>query len=351
MTKFVFRNSFPSLALSCLLLVSAIASCGMPAAKSRISFTPSPALLSGDEDGAALFKLEQRNVETGRTFTAQMIYQGKEENWIAFHALSNDATQSLGSVIQPYLSEIDTAHGANIVIPFGRESQVTGVIFYENDSGQAWAGTLGVARSWGDHTRAGLDVGLLQEDESFLGLEGGGALQMPDGRTGFAQVWAERRVGETTAAFASWSIGRTNSESFTGDFNGSMSEVQSEAGVIGFRSYGVRRDDDSLSIALSTPLRVTSGRIVLATPGMIEEDGEIRLVEGEGDLAPNGREVRLQLAYDTPLGPNETLGLTVYVQGNPGHDAEADPVYGVGLTYRLAFVSGELLPHLLRKLR
>lgn len=95
-----------------LLLMTLIASCGTPDAQSRISFAPSPDLMSGDGDGAGLFMLERTDNASGRQFKAQLIMQGHEENWIAFHALSNDATQSLGSVIQPYLSEIEMAHGA-----------------------------------------------------------------------------------------------------------------------------------------------------------------------------------------------------------------------------------------------
>ncbi|MBE9553381.1 MAG: hypothetical protein IMF05_07955, partial [Proteobacteria bacterium] len=54
-------------------------------------------------------------------------------------------------------------------------------------------------------------------------------------------------------------------------------------------------------------------------------------------MTPSGREIDLQLAYDSPLGQAASVSGWVMMQLEPGHVADADPAYGVGLKFSAEF--------------
>jgi hypothetical protein len=54
-------------------------------------------------------------------------------------------------------------------------------------------------------------------------------------------------------------------------------------------------------------------------------------------MTPSGREFDLQLAYDTPLAGGAAVSGRLMMQLEPGHVANADPAYGAGLRFNVAF--------------
>jgi len=54
-------------------------------------------------------------------------------------------------------------------------------------------------------------------------------------------------------------------------------------------------------------------------------------------MVPSGREIDLQLAYDTPLGGAAAVSGWLMMQLEPGHVANADPAYGAGLRFSAEF--------------
>ena len=45
----------------------------------------------------------------------------------------------------------------------------------------------------------------------------------------------------------------------------------------------------------------------------------------------------MQFAYDRELSPGMDMSSWLMMQIEPGHDSDADPAYGIGLSFRLAF--------------
>ncbi len=54
-------------------------------------------------------------------------------------------------------------------------------------------------------------------------------------------------------------------------------------------------------------------------------------------LAPSGREIDLQIAYDASLGDSARVSTWMIMQLEPAHVAGAEPAYGIGLRLRAGF--------------
>jgi hypothetical protein len=84
------------------------------------------------------------------------------------------------------------------------------------------------------------------------------------------------------------------------------------------------------------PLRVASGEATLTTPVDYLSDGTVVHESRRVTMTPSGREIDLQLAYGTPLAGG-AFSAWAMMQLEPGHVADADPAYGVGLRFRTKF--------------
>ena len=323
-------------ALVGLGLIALLGACDR--ADPEMAFTASPALRAGDPNGAAQMVLRDES------FRARVLANGDDTHWVTFHPLSARATQSLGEAIQPMMSLIESGTGGEILIPFGsRQGQrnlLQGVLLVDQETGQSYAGTVGVSRLMTPGFLAGVEAGLFQEDESFLGLTGVGALEFPDSETQFWRAWIRHATSERSHVFGSFTRGVTRPGRMDGAIAGDISLTESVAFALGFQTEGLQRTGDHLSITLSSPLRVEDGDITVSAPGTITDDGEIRTIDTSGPLAPDGRELRLQVEYGRPLSPSAHVVWQAWLQDDPAHDQQASTDVGVGLIYRVRFNTG-----------
>ena len=82
-------------------------------------------------------------------------------------------------------------------------------------------------------------------------------------------------------------------------------------------------------LVVNQPLRVTDAdaRLLLATGRT--RDGEVLKKEFVADLAPDGRELDLEVFYEAPLGEQSTFGASAMLRTEPGHvrDAKNEGVF------------------------
>jgi hypothetical protein len=109
-------------------------------------------------------------------------------------------------------------------------------------------------------------------------------------------------------------------------------------------SFGLglgRRDlavpGDRLTVAVSQPLRVEAGDAVLDRPLGRTFDGRIVRRRDRIDLAPEGRELDLEVGYRFGLAGIGDLSLNWLARVQPGHDAGAGPDHAVALKLHRRF--------------
>ena len=67
------------------------------------------------------------------------------------------------------------------------------------------------------------------------------------------------------------------------------------------------------------------------------KEGVVRFERRSVNLAPQGREKRMQLAYEAGVGSGVVATFGGYLRMEPDHDAAADPELGAGVKIRVAF--------------
>ena len=66
-------------------------------------------------------------------------------------------------------------------------------------------------------------------------------------------------------------------------------------------------------------------------------NGSIERSRERVGLTPDGRELNLQLAYSRELTDDMDVTTYALVRDEPGHNADADRDYGIGMRFQLAF--------------
>ena len=115
------------------------------------------------------------------------------------------------------------------------------------------------------------------------------------------------------------------------------SEIRAEAFGVGLVKNGVLGRLDRIGLLVGQPLRVSSGEATVTTPVDYLIDKTVVQDSERVSMAPSGREIDLQLAYDTPLVGSAAVSGWVMMQLEPGHVANADPAYGAGIRFNVAF--------------
>ncbi|MCH8912453.1 MAG: hypothetical protein IIA33_02680 [Planctomycetes bacterium] len=75
----------------------------------------------------------------------------------------------------------------------------------------------------------------------------------------------------------------------------------------------------------------------MTVPVALTDSGEAIYASERVDLTPSGREIDLQLAYDLSPVAGMNLSSWLMMRLEPGHDADAAPAYGAGVSLRLKF--------------
>ena len=220
--------------------------------------------------------------------------------------------------------------------------------------GQGYAGTssaqlasLGLTREIADGVTLGTRYGALREKGSLMGIRAAGALaNAGPATTDFVDVSMEGQVSDDLTLFGSVSQG------VTGSTRGAKNSLVSEWGatragsfVIGTEFEHLLQDSDRLTLTASSPFRADRATVHLDVPDREIADQVVAYSRRSIDLAPRGREHRVQWVYEMTPGASwlgfgrdgVSVAIGGYARMEPHHDETADPEYGAAAKIRASF--------------
>ena len=205
--------------------------------------------------------------------------------------------------------------------------------------GRARLASLGAARRFGDALTLGARWGRLRERGSLLGMRGFGAFGGFGGAadTDFLDLSAERKLGRMTL-FGSLSRGWTRAGAAPGgSLVAGWSGLRGDAFAVGGEWPELWRRADRLTLLASSPFRARGAAVHVDIPERETADGVVAHARHRADLSPRGRELRLQLAYETEAAPGAALSVGGYLRLEPEHDPAASAEFGAAAKLRLRF--------------
>jgi hypothetical protein len=214
----------------------------------------------------------------------------------------------------------------------------TAMLGTSTTQGSASVTTMELQKTYGAITTV-TTVGLLQETDAVLGMQGSGALGIAGNtRTSFLTLAGSRAMGASTTLSAMLSVGTTGSyQNTAASLIDGATASQSMAWSLGVARANVLQHGDSLGLSLSMPLRTQSGSMQVTTAtGQSQEDGALSYTTQTLALSPSGMERNLELAYARALSSG-TLSAMAQLKFQPGHDAQAATQLGIGLRYQMRF--------------
>jgi hypothetical protein len=195
-----------------------------------------------------------------------------------------------------------------------------------------------LARGWRAGHAVGLQLGSVDERQSLLDSAAGGALGLPEGaRTTFLGLTGRLALAERVALFGQGSLGLTDPGATGQGLLEEVSVLRSSSFALGLSGRDLLAESDRLTVAVAQPLRVDAGSAVLDRPVGRSFDGRILRRADRVDLAPEGREIDLEVGYRLALGNRRELGLNWLTQLEPGHRRGAGPAHAVAIRLRAAF--------------
>ena len=167
---------------------------------------------------------------------------------------------------------------------------------------------------------------------------GGGALGLPDrARTTFVGLGGRLALAERLALFGQGSLGLTDPGAAGEGLLDEVSTLRSSSFALGLEGSDFLAAGDRLTLALAQPLRVDAGSAELDRPVGRSFDGTILRRTEHVDLAPDGRELDLEVGYRLALDARSALDLNWLTQLEPGHRQGAGPAHAIALRLRMGF--------------
>ena len=205
--------------------------------------------------------------------------------------------------------------------------------------GRARLASLGATRRFGDALTLGARWGRLRERGSLLGARGLGAFSGFGGaaNTDFLDLSAERRFGRMTlfgGVSRGWTrAGTTGGNSLVAGWSG----LRGDSFALGGEWPDLWRRADRLTLIASSPFRARGAAVQVDVPEREIANGVVAYARHRADLSPRGRELRLQLAYETEAAPGAALSVGGYLRLEPEHDPAAKTEFGAAAKLRLRF--------------
>ncbi len=204
------------------------------------------------------------------------------------------------------------------------------------DLGAVYGAQTGAA--WhGDKFGAGLAFGAMREENTFLGGQTGGLLDIGGGDTTYAMGQIEYRPNDLMRLSARATVAHTAASDVSGQFIMGMSDVTSNA-----FSFGA--DVGNFNFTASLPLATTNGNLEYATADydVVNTDGKYNLVINNPrvenlSLRPQSREVRMAATYRHNFGEFTDGAIGFIYRANPNHMRQFgnESIFMMKLTHRL----------------
>ena len=204
--------------------------------------------------------------------------------------------------------------------------------------GRARLASLGATRRFGDALTLGARWGRLRERGSLLGARGFGAFGgFGAADTDFLDLSAERKFGRMTL-FGGVSRGWTRAGAAGGNsLVAGWSGLRGDSFALGGEWPDLWRRADRLTLIASSPFRPRGAAVQVDVPEREIANGVVTYARHRADLSPRGRELRLQLAYETETAPGAALSVGGYLRLEPEHNPAAKAEFGAAAKLRLRF--------------
>ena len=224
--------------------------------------------------------------------------------WFNFSASGT----SLGSIIS-----LSSNFNMAFTVSSGRKKFQANEIFSETNSS-----TVAVIELQPRSSLPSIQLGLLKENSTSLGLNGSGAFDSNNNEmTSFAGLSNSiDLLGGKLFGSIYWgrSPGISNQEGMISSF----STLQSSAFGLGFLKTSVFTLDDQFILTIDQPIRVESGKLNLSIPVYRTKERNVIFNSFGFDLDPSGREINSKAEYSTSF-KNIDLGLAVGYKSDPYH--------------------------------
>jgi len=126
------------------------------------------------------------------------------------------------------------------------------------------------------------------------------------------------------AVLASYSEGYTRVKGAENKLLGNYSALRTNTYGLGLLASNVMRRHDRLGVAVTQPLRITSGSADLTVPASMDLDGNIHYYDTDRvGLNPDGNELDVELSYQMPLGRSSQFATYFLYQNEPLHVQDA----------------------------
>lgn len=189
-----------------------------------------------------------------------------------------------------------------------------------------------------DRLRLGLQFGQLQEQDRVLDTSGGGALGLSDGSsTTFVGLAGRTELTSNLELFGQGNLGLTRPGGAGEGLLQNLSMLYSSSFGLGLARRDLAVAGDRLALAVSQPLRVEAGDAAIDRPLGRTFDGRIVRRRDRVDLAPEGRELDLELGYRIAVAGVGELSANWLTRLQPGHDTGAAPDHAVALKLHRRF--------------
>ena len=192
----------------------------------------------------------------------------------------------------------------------------------------------GVALSWRPQdARVGLRTGLLAEHKTLLGTSGKGAFGELLANSAFVGIEGDMRVDDWLLS-GNMEIGMVAPDIGRGVVR-YMSPLTTSAFSLEATRWFTR--DDALRLSISQPLRVESGRAMLALPVGRTKGGDVLREPVVSGLVPTGRQIEMAAHWfqSSVMGSELRLGASWTYQ--PNHRADADAALTLLAGWRYPF--------------
>jgi len=172
-------------------------------------------------------------------------------------------------------------------------------------------------------TKAGdsysLQLGSLNEEDSFLGSKTSGAFRLDDQtKTNFLGFKAEKFISKTSRLLFSTYRGSTSVMAHEKSLFSGFETIKSFSWTFGALIDHLPNSNDSMGFIIHQPLRAEEGSLTLSLPAFADSKGKIYTYNERYLLEPNGREINYEFFYEKHF-INTKVKLTSLFIENGGH--------------------------------
>ncbi len=185
----------------------------------------------------------------------------------------------------------------------------------------------------------GFDLGLMNENGSVLGSLSDGAISLGQGAsTAFVNARFDMAFARNFNFFTRASYGMTNVRAADLSLVEQIDSLTSGSFSIGITANSLLQKGDSLSFAVSQPLRVMSGQANLSyVASRNYQTDSLSFISSQVSLAPTGREIDFELAYRIVNLFGAQVDFNILHQINPNHNRENPDNTGILIRFGSVF--------------